>query len=339
MSVRPLRLLPLVCLAACVDYNLYALSQKHAIPDTPESEWALDTGASDWAGGSGEDSAEVTVAEATIDASFNVAIQYSNFGDTLGRCQIEVAFYEPDAGDGTGGGTGEVIAMPTEPGTCAYTDFDPDAELVAGSMNVRGTLEAGSALTLVDDSTVSLPALDHADGTVTYALVPCSRENFPFARTFDVVGEGAGIPTFTLSEAVAVGPDLGRTLPVDDAIVLGRVTQSLAEPLEWAWERLHDAPETSEGPVIPTEMFVVRHARLSDNRLLEALACLPFDERGIVISVADLGQLSPTTEATYAYGQIDAMWDGLPVAAPWGQIVKVRSLVSWSGEITLVSGE
>ncbi len=151
-------------------------------------------------------------------------------------------------------------------------------------------------------------------------------------------GEGVGIPSFTLSEAVAVGPDLGRTLPLDDAIVLGKVTQSLTEPLAWGWERLHDAPQTSEGPVVPREMFVVRHARRADNRLLEALACLPGDERGVVISAADLGQLSPTTDATYAYGQIDTYWDGLVVAAPWGQLVKVRSLVSWSGEIVLVAG-
>ena len=332
-----MRLLPLVLLAACVDYNFYAMAQKHAIPDDPESEWALDTGASEWEG-SGEDSVDSTVAEATIDASFNVAIQHSTFGDTLGRCQVEVAFYEPDGGDGTGGGSGTVIAMPTIPGTCAYTAFDPEAEDVAGSMNVRGTLEAGSALTLADDAPVSLPAVDHDDGTVTYAMEACSRETFPFARTFDVVGEGAGIPAFTLSEAVAIGSDLGRTLPLDDAIVLGRVTQSLTEPLEWGWTRLHDAPETSEGPVVPSDMFIVRHARHADNRLLEALACLPTDEHGIVISAADLGQLSPTTEATYAYGQIDTYSDGLPVAAPWGQFVKVRSLVSWSGEIVLVSG-
>jgi hypothetical protein len=39
-----------------------------------------------------------------------------------------------------------------------------------------------------------------------------------------------------------------------------------------------------------------------------------------------------------AYGQIDACWDGREVEAPWGELVKVRSLVSWSGEVELVGG-
>ena len=320
-----------------MDYSLFAQEKGFAPPEHPTSEWVLDTGADDEAtpepdtGGTADDAP-------TANASFNVVIQYTNFGDTLARCQVEVAFYEPEEDDGTGGGSGEVIAVPDEAGTCAYTAFDPDAEEDPGSMNVRGTLDAGDALSLDDGDPVALPASEGTDGSVTYALADCARETYPFGRTFDLVGEGSIVPAFTLVEAVAVGPDLGRTLPADDDIVAGRTTQSLAEPMSWGWERLHDVPVTSEGPVVPSEVFVIRHARVADDRLVEALACVPGDETGVTISAEDLGQLSPTSEETYAYGQIDAYWDGLEVEAPWGELVKVRSLVSWSGEVELVGG-
>ncbi len=324
-------------LPACSDYALHAKSPGSTLPDTPGTEWELDTGLLS-ASAPPEDSGGDAVAGGHIDAAFNVAIQYSNFGATLGRCQIEVAFYEPATDDGTGGGHGDEIALPALPGTCSYTTFDPDEAVIEGSMNVRGTLEAGDFLALDDGDSVPLPAQEHTDGTVTYALAGCAREAFPFGRTFDVAAEGSAIPAFILDEAVAVGPDLGRTLPLEREIVAGRVTQSLSEPLEWGWERLHAMPETSAGPVVPREMFIVRHARREDDRLLETLACMPSDEHGVVISAADLALLSPTTDSTYAYGQIDAYSDGLAVEAPWGQLVKVRSLVSWSGELVLVSG-
>ena len=55
----------------------------------------------------------------------------------------------------------------------------------------------------------------------------------------------------------------------------------------------------------------------------------------VTMTPEDLGQVSPTSEETYASGQTDAHWEGL-VEASWGELVKVPSLVSWSGELERV---
>lgn len=274
-----------------------------------------------------------------IQASFNAILQYNRFGAEVGRCDLEIAFFVPEEGDGTGGGEGRSMTMPTEPGTCAYTWFDPEEEVAAGAINLRGTLPAGDAVTLTDDAPIALDAVADDHGNVTYLLEDCRRETFPFTRRFDASAPGVegGIPAFTLPSAVGVGPDVTRVLPEDDALDREALPVPLDEPLVWEWALDGDAPETSEGGMTRSEMFVLRNNRRADNFVLEAIACLPAELGRVEVPVELLSQLTPDPgdDSTYAAGQVDVYWNGGAVVTAWGSLAKVQTLVSLSGELRL----
>jgi len=324
-------------LAGCSEYGIVSPKDTPTPPpaDTgyvPEVEYAAEEAPVD----------EIPAAEApleNIQASFNAILQYNRFGAEVGRCDLEIAFFVPEDGDGTGGGEGRSITMPTEPGTCAYTWFDPEEEVAAGAINLRGTLPAGDAVTLTDAAPIALDAAADAHGNVTYLYDDCRRETFPFTRHFDVSAAGVdgGIPAFALAGAVGVGPDVTRVLPEDDALDREVLPVPLDEPLVWEWALDGDAPETSEGEMTRSEMFVLRNTRRSDNFVLEAIACLPAELGRVEVPVELLSQLTPDPgdDSTYAAGQADVYWNGGAVVTAWGSLAKVQTLVSLSGELRL----
>lgn len=321
-----MRWLPLVALAGCT--SPFGPKDGAQVPYS-------DTGGDADTGGGAD-----TGGPPTADASFSVLLQRPAWGTVVSRCALEVAFYEPAVGDGTGRSRGQTMTIPTDPGTCAYTAFTgPQA---AGPDNIRGTIDAGRALYLASrEGTLTLDrtVTDDTDRTlVTYTLPDCEAD-FPFGRAFDLVGEGSpdGLAPFTLPGAVAVGPDLVRTVPADADLVDEALTHSLQDPLSLAWSLPEAAPTTSAGVVVPTFVVSIRNNTVVDNQMFEALACLPGTDGGIVISTEDLAQLTPEDGAheTAAVVQVDAVWEGGEVAAPWGQIVKVRSAMSFSGNLHL----
>ena len=63
-----------------------------------------------------------------IEMSFEAVLQRTRWGESLGRCQIEVAFRQKTEADDGGpppGNPAEVILLPETPGECAFTALSP----------------------------------------------------------------------------------------------------------------------------------------------------------------------------------------------------------------------
>lgn len=305
----------LAMLAACQDYE----------PDPGKD----DSGA--------DDSATV----ATANASINLILQYTDFGNRAQSCYFGVAFYRVSEDDGyADGGTAQTITMPTEPGTCAFTLFDPDDTGMGGSMTVLGTLDAGPELHAYNDAyNIELVREESEDGSLRYRWDACGRDGFPFAQTLSLRGAGVegGIASFDLLDVIAVGPDLIQGFPRFSDVEDGVLPHSLSQPLDWEWSWSAPFPSTSEGPVAMSEMFVIRNARSADNQILESLACMPSEAGALTVAPADLAQLTPDPgdHSIYANGQLDAFFYGAPSLAPWGQTLRAQSLISVSGVLRL----
>lgn len=283
------------------------------------------------------------VADPYVDASFSVVHQRTSFGSDTTICWIQAAFYEAGGDDGQGsGGDGQVIEIPSEPGTCAYTAFTDEA-VADGSMQVRGTVDAGRALGLIgEDRILRLDRDVNQDGQPVYAMASCSDSAFPFGETFDVFAPGSaqaeGLDGFTLRDAVAVGPDIRRVEPGDEAVADGQLHHDNDEPLRFAWEHLHDPPITSSGEVVSSPLLFLRNTRRGENRTFEALACRPEFDGAVEVPVETLAMLTPDDGSgeTYVQAQIDVTWSGESVTAPWGQVLKIQSLVTFGGVMNLV---
>lgn len=319
--------LPLA-LAGCLDYALVARSDGGGKLDLGV-DFVTDTG--------------VDLAGPYVDASFSVTYQRTSFGSDPTVCWLQVAFYEVGGDDGAGeGGEGQVVDLPDEPGECAYTAFE-DGAVADGVMQIRGTVDAGRALGLLGaDRVLTLERALDDEGNPSYALPDCAAGVFPFGETFDVFSPGSaradGLEGFMLPGAVAVGPDLERIEPTDAALSGGDLWHDNDTPLVFAWEYLHPAPETSAGPVIPSPLLLLRNTWRSENRTFEALACRPEPDGRLEVPVETLALLTPDdgTDTTYIGAQLDVTWEGPAVTAPWGQVVKVRSLVTFGGVMHLV---
>lgn len=328
--------------AGCQDYALSGLKEDADTLDTASSfdpaADAEETGPEGEGAGEGE---VVEPAEEEANASINLIFQYSSFGNTAAGCVFDVAFYPVTEDDGYGsGGSAKTIDMPADPGTCAFTRFDPDDTGTGGSMTVRGTADAGAELHAYNGShDITLRRQESEDGTLRYRWEECAHSTFPFAQTLSLRGDGepGGIEAFDLPEVIAVGPDIIQNHPAEADLDRGILPTSLAEPFDWEWEWSADFPTTSEGPVQVVQIFVIRNARSSDNQLLEALACMPTKDGELTVDPADLGQLTPDPgdDSTYGAAQLDTYFQGADADAPWGETLRAQSLISMSGLLRL----
>ncbi len=332
----------LLLVSGCSDYTLTGMKEYSGLGDSG-AEFEADTGGASVDIPEG-DSAATSVVEATessANASINVIFQYVTFGQEASACSFDVAFYAVSEDDGFGGGgTAQTIALPTSAGTCAFTRFDPDDTGTGGSMTVQGTLDAGAELHASNaDYDVTLSREENEDGSVRYRWNDCTEDTFPFAATLSLSGTGVdgGISAFTLTDAIAVGPDMTQLAPAASDLDAGILPQSVTEPLSWEWSWSADFPATSEGAVEVSELFVLRNQRRADNQLLEALACQPSTDGALTVSAADLSQLTPDPgdDSTYACAQLDARFSGAEADAPWGQTLRAQSLISVSGLVRL----
>ncbi len=301
---------------------------------------ALAAGCRDFHLGAGK-GVDTGVEAEVADASVNLIFQYSNFGDDTGKCSFDVAFYTVEEDDGYGdGGTGQTITMPSDAGTCAFTELDPDDPGTGGSMTVQGTLDAGPELQATNADISLLLAREEADGgALTYHLDDCTRDTFPFGQTLSLSGIGVPgeIPAFNLRDVISVGPDIHQQVPAPDDLDNGVLPQSLSEPLEWDWEWGGPFPTTSEGEATVSEMFVLRNRRSSDDQIFEALSCMPTEDGALTVPPEELAQLTPDPgdDSTYASAQLDAYFAGAAADAPWGQVLRAQSLITLSGILRL----
>ena len=317
---------------------LLALAACHDLPGFVEGkldETGLDTGASD--------TGRVPLSD-RIEVAFSVALQRGDWGETLTRCQVEVAFLEAGQHDGLWASAGgKVIELPTDAGTCAYTSF-ADEEPAVGIWSVRGTHRAADTITLRDDEgTLELELTTDSRGHHTYALPDCDEASFPFGRVLDLeVGAWEaddGLEAFDAEQAFAVGPDLAITALPDSLDAQDRLVLAPGDDLPVSWSYLHDFPEVGGDPMGHVPYLMLRNMHPGDPDPLEALACLPDETGEATISADDLALLEPTTDPEtgdpYVAFQIDAWYEGPAFSTPWRSSSRVLSMVTEGGIVLL----
>lgn len=307
-----------------------------------------------------EQDVETETGNPIANASFNVGIESSAYGTTLGRCEVQVAFYQPDEDDGLGEVPGEdndvdnpdaqdtseeesefatVIPIVDTPGECEYARFNPDDVNEPGAPNIRGTLTAGDEVLLTDENPITLELVEMGENGWSYAMSGCTQATFPFSRTFSVSapGEIDGVPGFSLENAVVVGPDFDFN-----------GLESLNEEDQWSvpadadfevtWTESAAAPENADGPISPNQSFTIVTSRIGDNRLVEVLSCEPNQSGQMIVPQESLALLTQTRELgddVYTSLQLDIEYLGEEVEASWGELVRIRSRVSKSGRLQI----
>jgi hypothetical protein len=279
-----------------------------------------------------------------IELAFSVALQRGDWGQSVTRCQVELAFLEAGQHDGLFASAGGVdITYPTEPGTCAYTSFAEQPAAV-GLWSVRGTRRAAESIWLHgDEGSLELALSTDSRGRYTYALQGCDEASFPFARVLDleVPGHDAddGLEAFEAEQAFAVGPDLAITALPDTMDEQGRLVLAPGEDLALSWASLQALPEVDGVAVAQVTYLMLRNFHPGDERPLEALACLPSETTATTISAADLALLEPSGDPTtgdpYIAFQVDAWYEGPPVHTPWRSTSRVLSVVTEGGIVIL----
>jgi hypothetical protein len=314
-------------LVACQDYGL-GRGADGLDPGAPEDTWDEDV--------------DVDVLEPSAGAT---AALYEEVGigvEPRATCMIEAGFWRLEAPPRDAGAVGGVIERAEEPGTCVLTRFADDATQAAGAQGTLGALDAGPYVRL--DSAhggFDLPADDRGEEIRRYRLAPCDPAAFPFGRTFQLSGPGTtrleGLAPFTLREALFAGSRVRRVAPSDEDATNGIVHHSRGEPLLVAWEDATGWPVVRGQPLQPVRHITLRHFRRGENRMFEALSCLPGQPDSYVISSEDLARFAPDdgTGDTYVSLQVDVRWQAPVAYAPWGGVRRNASS-AWSGLVYLL---
>lgn len=286
-----------------------------------------------------------------IEMSFEAVMQRTRWGESLGRCQIEVAFREKSDPEDTGpppGNPGDVIWLPETSGECAYTALRPMEPGAPGGegdgaddWELEGSLSGADTIYLHSpQTTLTLHRQAVSGGKVRYELPSCTMADFPFGQIFDLEVphlEGAAIPGFYIEEALAVGPDVTVRQPMV-SLSAETLFHPSDRPLVAVWDDAAAPPEVLGDRLDARRMIFVRNHHEGEHHPFEALACLPPD-RQMTLPPETLAALQANpdaaTEHYYLAFQIDTVFETPEFEAPWGQSVFARSTVSESGEIHL----
>ncbi len=306
----------------------------HALPE-------LDEGKLDETGL--EDTASPTL-HARVTMAFSVALQRGDWGDSVTRCQVEVAFLEEGQHDGLfDSDGGSEITLPSTPGSCAYTSF-ADVEPALGLWTVRGTRRAEDSIWLHgDDGALELTLGTDETGRYTYSLPDCDEHSFPFAQVLDLEVPGwsgpDGLTSFSAPEAFAVGPDMAITSMSHSPDERGWVVVPAGDDISLVWS-YDDALPTVDGEAVAhTPYVMLRNMHPAVEDPIEALACLPSVTGTVTISAADLAQLTPTDDPEsgdpFVAFQVDAWYEGPEFQTPWRSSSRVLSVVTEGGIVVL----
>ncbi len=278
--------------------------------------------------------------------SFSVALQRGDWGGSLTRCQVELAFMEEGERDGLFASTGgRVIELPTEPGSCAFTSFY-DEQASDGLWSVQGSRRAGDSVWLHGDGeSIELALERDSRGRYRYVLADCDASSFPFARVLDLEvpgwdGEG-GVEGFEADDAFVTGPDLGITSLPGELDEEGRLPLAAGEDLPVAWSTLQPLPEVDGEPATWVPYLMLRNFHPGDPSPIEALACLPGDDQAFTIPSEELARLTPSEsegpgDPDIGF-QVDSWTQGPELDTPWHTSARVISAVSEGGILLLGS--
>jgi len=290
-----------------------------------------------------------------IEMAFEAVLQRTRWGESLGRCQIEVSFKEkaePIEDGPPSGNPAQVILLPEDVGTCAYTALSPaEAGAPMGDgggaddWQLEGTLSGADTIYLHSaETTLTLHRQPIAGGSVRYELPSCTMADFPFGHVFDLEVphlEGAAIEGFYIEEALAVGPDVTLREPMV-SLSAETLFHPADRPMYATWNDGGSPPEVLGDHLEAHRRIFVRNHNEGEHHPFEALACLPPD-RQMTLHPETLSALranpDPVTEHYYLAFQVDTVFTTPEFEAPWGQSVFARSTVSESGEIHMYESD
>jgi hypothetical protein len=297
-----------------------------------------------------------------MDLSFDIALQRNGWGQNIGRCQIQLAFTNKgDDGWGSPEGPPVTVDYPQKAGECVYTDLTPmpsDSEDQGTSgnsggggdgvnpdeenWNLAGVFEGSDTVWLHSGyRSLALGRVQLDEGGVRYEWTGCNDEDFPFGEVFDVEvppsEDEEGIQGFYVEQAFGIGPDMALLSPSDEPGDGGKVYHDSSEALTAVWE--HDQPPPELHALeLERRVDVVYRNFTKDMQPIEAVVCLPAEDMFTTEATAfEMLEANPdpmTQEVLLGF-QVDAVYDSPPFMTPWGQSVRVRSLVTEGGNIHL----
>ena len=290
--------------------------------------------------------------DSPLEMSIDVALQRTEWGDQVTRCQIQIAFHsrQPVEDGGAGGQPQDqpVTHIPKVGGLCAHSWLDDGSEPPSeegqdqDNWQESGSLVGPEALYLHSpERSVELTVQETHDGGVRYEWDGCSDGEFPFGEVFDLeipAAEG-DLPQVYIDEAFGVGPDLRLLEPLPNEGF--RLVQSQSEELLGAWA-LGGEPPRVRGEAMDEEtlVFVRNYETGVPGPEFEALACRAGAEEHLIWA-GELAELvgnedaDPEGAPTYSSFQVDSIHRSPAFETPWGQLVSVRSTVTEGGTVHL----
>ncbi|MFT4975269.1 MAG: hypothetical protein ACI8S6_001156 [Myxococcota bacterium] len=288
----------------------------------------------------------------TIEVSADVALQRNNYGETISRCQIQLAFSPTTWDEQEADEDKWVVTPPDEPGTCAFSVEPEPTEAIPGEEGddwaVSGSLIGPDQIALVgEDITLLLSAVEVDGGALRYELPPedCDDIDFPFGAVFDLdVSEGEvassdGLPGFVVEQALAIGPDVTLTAPSIEGLEGDRVPHPQGEELVVRWALGDSAPEVGGVGLVPEVELKIYNQDRKREHSGEWLVCWPEADGGFTVPAQALSQLTANEAAGgdrwFASVTVHTITDSPPFEAPWGEPVQLRAHISEGGMILL----
>ncbi len=328
--------------------------------DRPEADLGPSSNGEEEEGAGDDSDGNAAAVVAPVYITFNGTIQRSGWGETTGRCQIEVSFLteaqKSEVEEAEEGDTSEpdwvTLNQPENAGECVITIRDPDewaqwqAEHVSEEDNwsARGTLYAGERVYLSSsERTLELELSEAEDGTLSYGTADCSADSFPFGRVFSLeVPEGIpeeGVEPFVLDDALAIGPDIILIQPDADDIENDTIVHYDDQPLllEWNWDG--GFPSARGEDVQRQVTATIRNNEVDGSTEIEVIVCnaeAAADGEGMFVEVSpELLQalsLSDHVDGDYWQGiQIDSGVFAQDFVTPYGESFEMKSYVSIGG--------
>ena len=285
----------------------------------------------------------------------DLAMQENDYGAHVSRCQMQVAFEpipeftDPDAsGEDTGEDTGLAepkpeVALPSQPGECAFSEVPPagpppegggEGSMTGDNWQLSGDVVGPDSVEMWHNSeSWTLDAVETEHGGLRYEWSDCSHDAYPFSRTLTLYAPPSedpdGVDSFTMEELVPVGPRVVLDHPMGEHG--GQPSADITQPLMVAWHLAGDLP-TIEGEALTPDTLV--KIKTQDQDGLEAtrwLVCWPESEGFIELSPDILAPLFVDREDPELYRtNIDVHTELLSTErpTPWGEALTVRTNIS-----------
>lgn len=282
--------------------------------------------------------------------AIDVAFQESTWGETLGRCQVQVSF--SIEGEATRPPGDDEPVEPVQVDGCTYKDVpeeegEPGGDIGTGTddWQLQGSLDAGPEVLLVGrERTLTLIKNDLDPTRMRYEWQGCNEQDFPFGEVFDleVPGSPGALEPFSVTEAFGVGLAIRLDAPTpvrEEAAPVAFHEQGV--PLEARWTPLGDPARVRGEDLVVRGSVTLRNTWADSGQTFQHLFCPAAEVPAATVSAGALALLAANTtpsrdEAIYDVNfQVDVQTESAQFEVPWGATAKVVSVVSQSGPLHL----